>query len=167
MSILIGGFLAATAFRPDPAVPRPAAASRPEVAALGNRRPRGSKIATLKERAAAPTPSPAVDASPARRPTVLAPLDNPPAVPALSAKYPGDGAANSTGWGLPVAPSQKDAPSGMSPRLHRIADGDTLAALAKRYLGSPALAMEIFKANREVLSDPDLLPIGADLKIPQ
>ena len=48
----------------------------------------------------------------------------------------------------------------------RIVDGDTLAALAQRYLGSPARAGEIFDANRDVLSDPELLPIGAELKIP-
>jgi nucleoid-associated protein YgaU len=167
LSILIGGFLAATAFRPDPAQPRPAAPYRSEVASLRNRRPRDLDAPAFKERTAAATPSPAVCTPPTRPPTMLAPLDNPPAVPALSKRYPGDGAPTSTGWGLPVAPLQQDSLSGKPPRLHRIVDGDTLTALAKRYLGSADLAMEIFKANREVLSDPDLLPIGAELKIPQ
>jgi nucleoid-associated protein YgaU len=49
---------------------------------------------------------------------------------------------------------------------HRIVDGDTLAELAERYLGSAARAKEIFEANRNVLSDPALLPIGVELKIP-
>ena len=52
------------------------------------------------------------------------------------------------------------------PHTHRVIDGDTLPSLAQRYLGSPTRAREIFDANRDVLSDPELLPIGAELKIP-
>ncbi|MCE5266451.1 MAG: tail protein X [Planctomycetaceae bacterium] len=51
-------------------------------------------------------------------------------------------------------------------RTHRIVDGDTLDALAERYLGSASREGEIFAANRDVLMDPKLLPIGAMLKIP-
>ncbi|MEN6451915.1 MAG: hypothetical protein ABFC96_15605 [Thermoguttaceae bacterium] len=51
-------------------------------------------------------------------------------------------------------------------RTHRIVDGDTLAGLAERYLGSAARANEIFAANRDVLLDPKLLPIGVTLRIP-
>jgi nucleoid-associated protein YgaU len=51
-------------------------------------------------------------------------------------------------------------------RTHRIVDGDTLEGLADLYLGSMARANEIFDANRDVLSDPKLLPIGVELKIP-
>ena len=57
-------------------------------------------------------------------------------------------------------------PAKETARTHRIVDGDTLATLAQRYLGSSARAQEIFDANRNVLSDPKLLPIGAELKIP-
>ena len=49
---------------------------------------------------------------------------------------------------------------------HRIVDGDTLAALSQRYLGDSGRAAEIYSQNRDVLSDPELLPIGALLKIP-
>ena len=52
-------------------------------------------------------------------------------------------------------------------RSHTIVDGDTLAALAERYLGSPEAAGAIFAANRDVLSDPQILPIGVELKIPR
>jgi nucleoid-associated protein YgaU len=52
------------------------------------------------------------------------------------------------------------------PIEHRIVDGDTLAGLAQRYLGEPGRAVEIFDANRDVLSNPELLPIGAVLKMP-
>lgn len=49
---------------------------------------------------------------------------------------------------------------------HKIADGDTLAALAKRYLGDAERWRELFERNREVLKDPDLLPIGRVIKVP-
>jgi nucleoid-associated protein YgaU len=51
-------------------------------------------------------------------------------------------------------------------RTHTVVDGDTLAALAERYLGSPSRALEIYNANRFLLPSPDVLPIGAELKIP-
>lgn len=51
-------------------------------------------------------------------------------------------------------------------RKHRVMDGDTLSRLALRYLGSADRFVEIFEANREVLPEPDVLPIGVTLKIP-
>ena len=50
-------------------------------------------------------------------------------------------------------------------RQHRIIDGDTLEKLATRYLGDPHRWREIFKANRDQLRHPELLPIGVTLKI--
>ena len=41
-----------------------------------------------------------------------------------------------------------------------------MPALAERYLGSAARAEEIYQANRDVLRDPKLLPIGVELKLP-
>ena len=52
------------------------------------------------------------------------------------------------------------------PRRHEIVDGDTLAELARRYLGSSDRWIEIYQANRQTLSDPELLPIGLELVIP-
>ncbi len=52
------------------------------------------------------------------------------------------------------------------PRRHKIVDGDTLGELAQRYLGERRRAMEIFEANRDVLTDPEVLPIGVELTIP-
>jgi nucleoid-associated protein YgaU len=51
-------------------------------------------------------------------------------------------------------------------RKHRIADGDSLELLALRYLGDKARANEIAALNRDVLSDPSLLPIGREITIP-
>ena len=67
---------------------------------------------------------------------------------------------------MPLVPPQEGTPAGNGPRTHKIEDGDTLPALAERYLGSPRRANDIFNTNRDVLSNPDLLPIGAELKIP-
>ena len=59
------------------------------------------------------------------------------------------------------------APASARPsRVHQIADGDTLSALALKYYGDATASGGIFAANREVLNDPDLLPIGRQLRIP-
>jgi nucleoid-associated protein YgaU len=49
---------------------------------------------------------------------------------------------------------------------HRVVDGDTLTALAERYLGSANRYLELYELNRDKLASPDLLPIGAELKVP-
>ncbi len=49
---------------------------------------------------------------------------------------------------------------------HVVTDGDTLTSLAQQYLGRADAYLEIYNYNRDVLSTPDLLPIGAVLKIP-
>ena len=52
------------------------------------------------------------------------------------------------------------------PRYHRIQDGDTLRALAERYLGDAGQDKAIYKLNRSILVSPDLLPLGQTLRIP-
>jgi nucleoid-associated protein YgaU len=49
---------------------------------------------------------------------------------------------------------------------HTIVDGDTLSAIAQKYLGRADRYLEIFEQNRDVLHSPDILPIGKVLKIP-
>jgi nucleoid-associated protein YgaU len=53
-----------------------------------------------------------------------------------------------------------------APQHHVVHNGDTLGRLAKRYLGDESRSLEIFDLNRDVLSNPHLLPIGAELRIP-
>ena len=53
------------------------------------------------------------------------------------------------------------------PRTHIVVDGDSLERLAGRYLDDANRGNEIYEANRELLADPDLLPIGAQLVIPK
>jgi len=49
---------------------------------------------------------------------------------------------------------------------HVVQNSDTLEKLAKRYLGDEGRALEIFDLNRDVLDNPHLLPIEAELRIP-
>lgn len=47
-----------------------------------------------------------------------------------------------------------------------VASGDTLSKLAKTYLGDTNRYMDIFKANGDLLTNPDQIKIGQRLKIP-
>lgn len=49
---------------------------------------------------------------------------------------------------------------------HVVQNSDTLEKLAKRYLGDEGRALEIFDLNRDILDNPHLLPINAELRIP-
>lgn len=51
-------------------------------------------------------------------------------------------------------------------RTHIVVDGDSLDRLAERYLDNARLGDEIYRLNRDVLTGPDVLPIGVELKIP-
>lgn len=74
----------------------------------------------------------------------------------------------------PVAPVQPEAvavpaeaPPTSGETIHVVARGDTLSALAKRYYGKAGLYMKIFEANRDILSDPNLIKVGQRLRIPK
>jgi nucleoid-associated protein YgaU len=99
-------------------------------------------------------------------PTVLSPLGPPQSPPNLPPSYPSTASTNSARWGMPMEMMPPVARPIDAPPFHKIIDGDTLGDIAARYLGSAVRAMEIFEANRDVLTDPELLPIGVELKIP-
>jgi phage tail protein X len=111
-----------------------------------------------------PAATPSATAEPSRTPTVLKPAETETSPPDLARVYPG-GAQATSRWGFSMGMMLPDSSRPPAPS-HKIVDGDTLAALAERYLGSASRAMEIFEANRDVLSSPQLLPIGAELKLP-
>jgi len=58
-----------------------------------------------------------------------------------------------------------EGPAG-PPREYRLRKLDTLEDLAERFLGSRDKADELFEANRSVLKDRRILPIGAVIRIP-
>ena len=45
--------------------------------------------------------------------------------------------------------------------------GDTLSALAQRFYGKASLYPKIFEANRDILSNPNLIKVGQKLRIPK
>ena len=63
-------------------------------------------------------------------------------------------------------PAQQPAGGG-GQRTHTVQSGDTLSAIAKKYLGNANAYMDIFNANRDQLDDPDKIKPGQVLKIPE
>ena len=66
-----------------------------------------------------------------------------------------------------AAPHQTSAPAGGSGTTYTVQAGDTLSAIAKKFLGNANEYMVIFNANRDQLTDPDKIKPGQVLKIPQ
>jgi nucleoid-associated protein YgaU len=66
--------------------------------------------------------------------------------------------------GAQAAPPPAPAPA--PERIHEVVRGDTLSGIAKHYYGKASLYMKIFEANRDQLSNPDLIKVGQKLKIP-
>jgi len=165
--VLLAGISAATLFRGES--PRAKRPSKPSAETLLIRSRIESAPSALSGGTAQSAPRHgAANFPPFERPaTVVTPLDRRESPPPLSAEYPAERRPAPSRWGasmemmLPVV-----APDNGRPRIHRIVDGDTLAALAERYLGSADRAKEIFEANRDVLAKPELLPIVADIRIP-
>ena len=58
------------------------------------------------------------------------------------------------------------ATGGAAETTYTVKSGDTLSAIAKKFLGDANAYMEIFNMNRDQLSDPDRIQPGQVLKIP-
>jgi nucleoid-associated protein YgaU len=154
LGIVVGGFFVANLF-----TPRPDAPPSPELQNTLRIRAQRSRPAVACETPAA-TPAKA----PTPSPVTLKISETPPG-PMVPANMASDASSRRETGDMPATPMpapHKPAP----PRRHTIVDGDTLGNLAQRYLGSDDRADEIFAANRDVLKDPELLPIGAVLTIP-
>lgn len=107
--------------------------------------------------------SPPLSLEPGSRPD-LAALGPLPALPhAFGRSGASEGHPSAREW----KPVRLSVP-GAAPKLrrHRLTDGDTLERLADRYLGSGARAEEIYAINRDLLTAPDLLPLGRIIRIP-
>ena len=50
--------------------------------------------------------------------------------------------------------------------VHTVKGGDTLSKIAKAYYGKAGQYMDIFNANKDQLSNPDVIKPGQVLKIP-
>jgi nucleoid-associated protein YgaU len=64
-----------------------------------------------------------------------------------------------------AAPTATAAPAPAA-ATYTVQSGDTLSKIAKAKLGDAQLYMEIFQANRDLLTDPDKITPGQVLKIP-
>ena len=65
-----------------------------------------------------------------------------------------------------AAGSGAAAPSKDAENTYTVKAGDTLSKIAKEHLGNANAYMAIFEANRDQLSDPNLIKPGQVLKIP-
>jgi nucleoid-associated protein YgaU len=101
-------------------------------------------------------------------PTAAAPVADAAVVPADEVEQPvvDEAPAGRPAYNAVIESEAVDAAEPPQPRVHVVHNGDTLGRLAKRYLGDEARGLEIFDLNRDVLSNPHLLPIGAELRIP-
>jgi LysM repeat protein len=102
--------------------------------------------------------------------TAMAPApSNSPAVDSQSFGQAGFAAPGGWNTPAPLPATQSPIPNTAlsEPIWHVVADGDSLPKIAERYLRDAARAREIFDLNRDVLTNPDLLPIGTELRIPQ
>ncbi|MGI9177696.1 MAG: LysM peptidoglycan-binding domain-containing protein [Pirellulales bacterium] len=52
------------------------------------------------------------------------------------------------------------------PATYVVRDGDDLTSIAARLYGHPGAAAAVWNANRDVIPDPNLLPIGGHLRLP-
>ena len=66
-------------------------------------------------------------------------------------------------WGSTVVLGPVSSPT---PAEHQVAEGEDMHLLAARYYGNARLWRLIFEANREKLTDPNLIPVGMILVIP-
>lgn len=59
-----------------------------------------------------------------------------------------------------------EAPDAKEPVFHTVAKGENLWKISEKYLGLGAKYMEIFEANKPMLSDPEKIYPGQNLRIP-
>jgi nucleoid-associated protein YgaU len=64
-----------------------------------------------------------------------------------------------------AAPGQAAGSAGQS-RTHVVAKGDSLSKIARQYYGDANQWQRIYDANRDQISNPDLIHPGQNLKIP-
>jgi len=68
---------------------------------------------------------------------------------------------------FPWAVKANQGPGEKSERMHRVASGETLAGIAKRFYGTASLWMTLYSANKKLIGpNPDRIVIGQQLVIP-
>lgn len=77
----------------------------------------------------------------------------------MAGNMKGVSSVNADGLSAPEAEAEAE--------YYVIESGDTLWAIADKFLGSGAKYPEIFEANREVIEDPDKIFVGQKIRIPR
>ncbi len=99
------------------------------------------------------SPAPTTDTAPS---APLQPTDN--------ASQPSINTAQSNPQGSALAQFSFEALT--QPSTHTVKRGESLSTIAKKYFGNSNLYMELYKANRDILSHPNSLHAGMTLKLP-
>lgn len=151
-----------------PAAPGPAAAPWGDQMAAGQPAPlpRSDYAPPPAPVQLPPAPAALAAPSPALGGTYRSTLEMPPP-PLLDGERPPPmmvAWARTQGPQAPVVPQMM--PAALVPATYTVKDGDDLTAIATRFYGHPSAAAAVWSANRETVPDPDLLPIGAELKLP-
>ena len=68
--------------------------------------------------------------------------------------------------GIAAVDEDVSAPDAKEPVFHTVEKGDTLWAIASKHLGNGSRYPEIFEANKPMLSDPNKIYPGQNLRIP-
>jgi nucleoid-associated protein YgaU len=76
------------------------------------------------------------------------------------------GSSSTAATAPPQPPSPRTGPSTPPAQTHVVAAGDSLSKIAKRYYGDSSQWPRIYEANRDQISNPDLIHPGQNLKIP-
>jgi nucleoid-associated protein YgaU len=94
-------------------------------------------------------------------PTITAPAAAPASSPSPDSKPAAPAPA-------PPSPSPSPSPSPAAEGdSYTVAEGDTLATIAEKFYGDPALWRRIYDANRGTIGDnPDNVRVGTSLRIP-
>jgi tetratricopeptide (TPR) repeat protein len=145
----------------DLAALRAQSMTRPDAAGTGGRSP--ATVSVAPERSALP---PAVE--PAGRSPLTPVTDG-----ALEPRSPGGTAATtpsplpSARPGAPASPTRPLDPTlARGGRVHVVVKGDTLFSLAQRYYGDRSRFRDIYAANSQIMTSPNDLRIGMELRIP-
>ena len=91
-----------------------------------------------------------------------------PGLPAWATPAASDTASKPAAAATKPSAAAESAATGKNPytQWYEVKKGDTLWKIAKEHYGDGNLYPEIFKANQDVLSDPDKIQVGQRLRIP-
>jgi 5'-nucleotidase len=92
----------------------------------------------------------------------------PPSTPSRDASKSSKPGAPDSAKSAAPKPATPAAPAGENKytQWYEVKSGDTLWKIAKERYGDGNLYTEIFKANQDVLTDPDKIKVGQKLRIP-